>query len=100
MAYKKNIDDIRESPALDILHLLHTRGGEISYSDPYVPALELAGMNLQSQPLCEAAAKADCVVIVTDHADFDYETVVRTAPLIVDTRNALRRFRSEKIVRL
>ena len=99
VAYKRNIDDVRESPALDLLLLLKQRGAIVSYSDPYVPALHMDGLDLVSQPPGGEAA-ADCVVIVTDHAAFDYASVVKHAKLIVDTRNALRSFQSPKIVRL
>jgi len=99
-AYKRNIDDMRESPALDIILLLKKRGAIISYSDPFVPELRLDGTSLYSEPLLESAARADCVVIVTDHSDFDYKGLLDSAMLIVDTRNAMKRFQSEKIVRL
>jgi UDP-N-acetyl-D-glucosamine dehydrogenase len=99
VAYKRNIDDVRESPALDLLLLLRQRGAAVSYSDPYVPVLRLDGLDLNAEPQ-DAAVAADCVVIVTDHAAFDYQLLVRNAPLIVDTRNALKGFHSEKIVRL
>jgi UDP-N-acetyl-D-glucosamine dehydrogenase len=99
VAYKRNIDDMRESPALDVLLLLARRGGIVSYSDPHVPHLRLDGLHLEAQPE-SAAADADCVVIVTDHSAFDYRALVECAPLIVDTRNALRGYTSPKIVRL
>jgi len=99
VAYKRNIDDVRESPALDLLLLLKQRGGIMSYTDPYVPALHLDGIDLVSQPE-EAAAAADCVVIVTDHSAFDYQRLVARARLIVDTRNALKGNQSPNIVRL
>ena len=99
VAYKRNIDDMRESPALDVLLLLKRRGGIVSYSDPHVPHLRLDGLHLEAQPE-SAAADADCVVIVTDHSAFDYRALVERAPLIVDTRNALKGFTSPKIVRL
>jgi UDP-N-acetyl-D-glucosamine dehydrogenase len=99
VAYKRNIDDVRESPALDLLLLLEQRGAQVSYSDPHVPSLRLDGRTLQAEPQSIAAA-ADCVVIVTDHASFDYAALVRQAKLIVDTRNALKGFDSAKIVRL
>jgi UDP-N-acetyl-D-glucosamine dehydrogenase len=99
VAYKRDIDDMRESPALDIMLLLEKRGATITYSDPHVPALKLDGLSLKALPE-SAAADADCVVIVTDHTDFDYSALVDRAPLIVDTRNALKHFRSPKIVRL
>ncbi len=97
VSYKRDIDDVRESPALDIILLLKRRGGIISYTDPYVPNLRMDGLNLQSQCGIEGV---DCVVIVTDHSKLDYAELVENAPLIVDTRNALKDFRSAKIVRL
>ena len=99
VAYKRDIEDMRESPALDIMLLLQKRGAIISYSDPHVPVVKLDGLNLQALPEI-AAAEADCVVIVTDHSSFDYGALVERAPLIVDTRNALKKYRSPKIVRL
>jgi UDP-N-acetyl-D-glucosamine dehydrogenase len=101
MAYKKNVDDVRESPALDIAHLLVARGAEVSYSDPFVPKVKLDHQNLESLPADPPTlAVADCVVIVTDHSTFDWASVVEHSRLIVDTRNALRGFNSSKIVRL
>jgi UDP-N-acetyl-D-glucosamine dehydrogenase len=99
VAYKRNIDDMRESPALDVILLLEKRGAKITYSDPYVPTLRLDGKTLKSEPMT-TAGKADCVVIITDHTDFDYKTLLESAQLIVDTRNAMKKFDSEKIVRL
>src|SRR5579872_2096870 len=99
VAYKRDIDDMRESPALDVILLLQRRGGIMSYSDPYVPALRVDGLDLTACPE-EAAATADCVVIVTDHKAFDYAALVERASLIVDTRNALKKINSPKIVRL
>jgi UDP-N-acetyl-D-glucosamine dehydrogenase len=100
VAYKRDIDDIRESPALDIIHLLRRRGALVSYSDPHVPSLTVDGDVLCSAPMPEAAGDADCCVIVTDHVDFDYERLPRVARLIVDTRNALRFSKADNIVRL
>jgi UDP-N-acetyl-D-glucosamine dehydrogenase len=100
VAYKRNIDDMRESPALDVILLLEKRGAKITYSDPYVPELKLDGVSMKSQALAESAAKADCVVIITDHTDFDYKELLASAKLIVDTRNAMKKFDSAKIVRL
>ncbi|MBV9743859.1 MAG: UDP-N-acetyl-D-glucosamine dehydrogenase, partial [Acidobacteriia bacterium] len=100
VAYKRNIDDVRESPALDLLLLLRQRGAEVSYSDPFVPVLQMDGLDLRAESPAEAAAAADCIVIVTDHAAFDYQSLVKQASLIVDTRNALKGFQSDKIVRL
>jgi UDP-N-acetyl-D-glucosamine dehydrogenase len=100
VAYKRNIDDMRESPALDIILLLKKRGAVVTYSDPFVSTLRLDGMNLESEPLNESAAAADCVVIVTDHTNFDYKGLLDSAKLIVDTRNAMKGYSSSKIVRL
>jgi UDP-N-acetyl-D-glucosamine dehydrogenase len=100
VAYKRNIDDMRESPALDIILLLRKRGAMVSYSDPYVPELRLDGMVMSSEELISASGKTDCVVIVTDHSDFDYRSLLKSANLIVDTRNAMKGLDSPKIVRL
>jgi len=100
VAYKRDIDDVRESPALDIIHLLRRRGANVTYSDPFVPSIRLDDSTLASQDAEAFVGSCDCVVIVTDHASFDYAAVVENAPLIVDTRNALKGFESDKIVRL
>jgi UDP-N-acetyl-D-glucosamine dehydrogenase len=99
VAYKRDIDDMRESPALDILMRLERRGATISYSDPHVPRLRLDNVTLTALPE-SAAGEADCVVIVTDHTAFDYPGLVERSALIVDTRNALKGIKSGKIVRL
>ena len=89
VAYKRGVGDIRESPALDVLERLREQGARIAYADPYVPRILLNGTALTSVPLDDAAlAAADCVVILTDHADFDYPRIGRLASLVVDTRNA------------
>jgi UDP-N-acetyl-D-glucosamine dehydrogenase len=100
VSYKRNIDDVRESPALDIIHLLKRRGAEVSFVDPYVPQIRLGEDVLHASEDAGAVKAADCVVIVTDHASFDYAALVRDARLIVDTRNALKGVRSDKIFRL
>jgi UDP-N-acetyl-D-glucosamine dehydrogenase len=100
VAYKRDVDDVRESPALDIILLLEKRGAQLTYSDPHVPVLKKDGVELRGEAADEAAAEADCVVIVTDHSAFDYTKLVAKARLIVDTRNAMRAFQSTKIVRL
>lgn len=100
MSYKKDIDDVRESPGLDIMHLLLQRGARVSYTDPFIPSLRLEGGRFDSQDMQSACAQADCVVVVTDHTGVDYAAVLDAAPLIVDTRNALKRFQSPKIVTL
>jgi len=99
VAYKRDIDDLRESPALDVIELLKGRGARITYSDPFIARLTAGGEELRAEPEAMARA-ADCVVIITDHKGFDYRALVENARLIVDTRNALKGFKSEKIVRL
>ncbi|MDQ2950096.1 MAG: UDP-N-acetyl-D-glucosamine dehydrogenase, partial [Acidobacteriota bacterium] len=99
-AYKRDIDDVRESPALDIMQLLMRRGANVTYSDPYVPSLRIEGTLLESQDALSSASAADCVVIVTDHRNVDYAAVLDRSKLIVDTRNALKGIKSDKIVRL
>jgi UDP-N-acetyl-D-glucosamine dehydrogenase len=96
ISYKRDINDMRESPALDVMAVLHQKGARISYHDPYVaalPAREWPGaLDLHSEPLSpEALAAADCVVIVTDHRVFDYDAIVAHARLVVDSRNAVKR---------
>ena len=101
VAYKKNIEDVRESPALDVMLLLQQRGARLTYSDPHVPALKLDSLELTSQdPGADAVISADCAVIVTNHAAFDYASIVRTYRLVVDTRTACKGLRGGNIVRL
>jgi UDP-N-acetyl-D-glucosamine dehydrogenase len=102
-AYKPDIDDLRESPALDVIHLLMTKGALVSYHDPYIPHLDHDEIKLDSVPDLMAAVQAsDCVVIVTNHKVYDYEAILASAQLIVDTRNALgsRGRNHPKVVRL
>ena len=90
VAYKRDIDDLRESPALDIIRLLEGQGARVSYSDPHVPSFSEDGREFRSVALTPAAvAAADCVMIVTDHSAVDYRMVKRNAKLVVDTRNAM-----------
>jgi UDP-N-acetyl-D-glucosamine dehydrogenase len=92
VAYKRDIEDLRESPALDIIRLLEQQGAAVAYHDPYVPRFEEDGHPFASVPLtAETLAAADCVMIVTDHSALDYELIRRHARAVVDTRNALRR---------
>lgn len=92
VAYKKDIDDLRESPALDILGLLHQYGADVSYHDPYVPRFSEAGYDYESVPLTEDAVRAaDAVLVVTDHSGIDWAMVKRAARLAVDTRHVLSR---------
>jgi UDP-N-acetyl-D-glucosamine dehydrogenase len=90
VAYKPDVDDLRESPALDVIGLLKQKGANVSYHDPYIPHLDHEGWRLESAPdVLTAAREADCVVIVTDHSSYDYLAILDAAKLIVDTRNAL-----------
>jgi len=95
VAYKKDIGDMRESPALDVIRLLVQRAAVVRYHDPYVRVVHEDGIDLQSVPLSpETLAAADCAIIVTDHTAVDYALVARHAAAVVDTRNALARVRS------
>ncbi|MEP7353222.1 MAG: nucleotide sugar dehydrogenase, partial [Acidobacteriota bacterium] len=98
VAYKRDIDDVRESPALDVLHLLGQRGAILTYSDPWIPVINHDGVQMTGVDPVEACKAADCVVIITDHKKFDFPTVVRDSKLIVDTRNALKSIQSHNIV--
>ena len=101
LAYKPDINDMRESPALDIISLLKRRGAQIDYHDPYIPCLKLDGADLQSQDLTERTIEhQDCVVILTHHTGLDYNKLVKFSRLIMDTRNALKGIQGPNIVRL
>ncbi len=100
VAYKKDIDDLRESPSLTIIELLQKEGAAVSYHDPYFPIIG-RGRKYDLQMKCAALdnlGQYDCVVIVTDHSDYDYRHIVQQAQLVVDTRNATRGITSDKIV--
>ncbi|MBI4396455.1 MAG: UDP-N-acetyl-D-glucosamine dehydrogenase, partial [Elusimicrobia bacterium] len=100
-AYKRDIGDIRESPALDIIQLLQKRQVDIRYHDPYVSRLQVNGSVLESIPIENGALRhQDCVVIVTDHRCFDMDHIVKASRLIVDSRNATKGYSDPKIVRL
>jgi UDP-N-acetyl-D-glucosamine dehydrogenase len=101
VAYKKDVDDMRESPALKIMQLLLERGAKIEYNDPFIPELrklrhyDYSGM--RSAELTPENVRAyDCVVIVTDHSSYDYQAIVDAAQLVVDTRNATRRITANR----
>lgn len=101
VAYKKDVDDLRESPSLTIIELLQKEGAEVSYNDPYFPFVG-KGRHYDLQMKCapmEKLEQYDCVVIVTDHSTYDYRAIVREARLVVDTRNALQGMDSPNIVR-
>jgi len=103
VAYKPDIDDMRESPALDVIHLLQQKGALVQYHDPYVPSFRHDDWEMHSVcDLMPAVSEADVVVIVTNHSDYDYGTICEAASLIVDTRNALGKLGKDnpKVVRL
>lgn len=100
LAYKKDIDDLRESPSLTIIELLQKDGAQVSYNDPYFPTVGKGrkyDLQMKCTPL-DNLGQYDCVLIVTDHSDYDYEGIVRESQLVVDTRNATRGIKSPKIV--
>jgi UDP-N-acetyl-D-glucosamine dehydrogenase len=101
LAYKKDIDDLRESPSLVIIELLQKEGAQVSYNDPYFATVGRGrkyDLQMKCTPL-DNLAQYDCVLIVTDHSDYDYARIVRESQLVVDTRNATRGIQSPKIVR-
>jgi len=101
MAYKRDIDDLRESPALRVARLLADRGAVLSYHDPYIPEITEASLTLRGVPLTrETLSAQDLVIITTAHTKVDYKMIVDRAPLIFDTRNALSGYDNEKIHRL
>jgi UDP-N-acetyl-D-glucosamine dehydrogenase len=100
VAYKRDIDDVRESPAVDMMLLMQRKGALVTYSDPYVPTLRLCDQDLQSGDPLALSAKADCVLLATDHSPVDYAAVLEEAKLIVDTRNVFKNQVSAKVVRL
>jgi UDP-N-acetyl-D-glucosamine dehydrogenase len=100
LAYKKDIDDLRESPALTIIELLQKEGAVVSYNDPYFPFVGRGrkyDLQMKNTPL-DNLGQYDCVLIVTDHSDYDYQKIVRESQLVVDSRNATRGIKSNKIV--
>jgi len=102
-AYKPDIDDLRESPALDVIIYLKQKGAIVSYHDPFIPSIEHEGIKLKSiSNLDEELKSADCVTIITNHSSYDYDHILSTAKLIVDTRNALgdKGKKLSKVVRL
>jgi UDP-N-acetyl-D-glucosamine dehydrogenase len=104
VAYKRDIDDLRESPALDVMGLLHGKGARVSYADPHIPEVDARSWSgqyaLRSVPAtAETFGQYDCIVIVTDHTDFDYRAMVERADIIVDTRNAIK-FSAPNVFRL
>jgi UDP-N-acetyl-D-glucosamine dehydrogenase len=100
IAYKRDVGDVRESPALDILKLLEARGARVSYHDPHVASLSLDGGVRHSAELVPALRQADITLIVTDHSSYDYREIVEHAQLVLDTRNATRGIASPKVLKI
>ena len=101
VAYKRDSGDVRESPALDVMKLLHEKGGEITYHDPHVSQLAFENQLLHSICLtAQTLSTSDVVVVVTDHTRFDAREIVGFSRLIIDTRNLTHGIQSDKIVRL
>lgn len=102
VAYKENVGDIRESPALDIMEILRRQGAEIIYNDPYAPQIKIGDKKVGSLPLNEhLLSQADCVVITTAHSSYDYKWIVENAKIVVDTRNATKNLLDkEKIIKI
>jgi UDP-N-acetyl-D-glucosamine dehydrogenase len=101
MAYKKDIDDLRESPSLTVIELLREQGAEVVYNDPYFPTVGRGrhyDLNMTCTPL-ENLEQYDCILIMTDHSQYDYNGIVSKAQLVVDSRNATKGIQSERIVR-
>jgi UDP-N-acetyl-D-glucosamine dehydrogenase len=91
VAYKKDVSDVRESPALDIIHLLREKGARVIFHDPHVASIRIDGERLHGvTDLTDALRTSDCVIIATDHSSYDWQLVKQHAPLVIDTRNALK----------
>ena len=102
VAYKKDVSDLRESPALDVMNLLIKRGAKVSYNDPYIPEIQEGGHHLKSVKLSpQVISAADCVIIITNHTCFDYKKICDSASLVFDTRNATRNVKTKtKIIKI
>ena len=100
VAYKKDVSDMRESPALDVIELLHRRGASVTYSDPFVPVLQHGDVDMKAVPENSDGSGVDCAVICTNHRAFNYPGIVSRYPLIVDTRNALKGIQADHVFRL
>jgi UDP-N-acetyl-D-glucosamine dehydrogenase len=97
VTYKPDVNDIRESPALEIIEMLERKGAHVSYADPYAPQLRLTDEKLDAvEATPETVAAADCVLILTNHSSFDYAMIAERAALVVDTRNALKAHRHNR----
>jgi UDP-N-acetyl-D-glucosamine dehydrogenase len=101
VSYKSDIDDTRESPAYDVIRLLHQRGARVFWYDPYVESLhEHADLAVRTDYTAETVSDMDCAIIITGHSQVDYSVLVERCPLIFDSRNVLKGYSGENIVRL
>lgn len=101
VAYKRDVEDVRESPSLKLIKLLREKGANVSYNDPYVANVRISEKNLRSVELTdEQLASADCVLIATDHTCYDYKDIARKSSFVFDTRGATRKLKNKNIVRL
>lgn len=100
VSYKKDFDDLREAPALDIIQLLRSRGAEVAFYDPYIPEIRLDSFLLEAVSLDRGLEGVDCTVIITNHSCIDYRKVVEGSPLVIDTRNATKGISNSKIIKL
>jgi UDP-N-acetyl-D-glucosamine dehydrogenase len=101
VAYKRDIDDIRESPSLDVMSLLNDKGVVVNFADPWVAEVMVGGARFEAVDLTAACvAAADAVALLTDHSGFDYEMIAREAAVVVDTRNAFKGVAGENILRI
>ncbi|HEU4344448.1 MAG TPA: UDP binding domain-containing protein, partial [Candidatus Binatia bacterium] len=101
VAYKRDTNDVRESPAVEVLEGLHRKGAQVAYTDPYIPEIKVDGhtyASIHCDP--EVLRSVDCVVILTDHSAFDYSMIAAHSPVIVDCRNALKDFPQPNILSL
>jgi UDP-N-acetyl-D-glucosamine dehydrogenase len=97
VTYKADVNDIRESPALEIIEMLERKGAQVSYADPFTPQISASGLKLNAvEPTAEAIGGADCVLILTNHSSFDGAMIAGAARLVVDTRNALKAYRGNR----
>jgi len=100
VAYKKDVNDYRESPALEIIEFLKQKGAKVSFHDPYVPQIQYNGLSLKNRKIkAEDLKQSDCVAIVTNHSDFDYDWIMQNAKLVVDTRNVIKQ-KNSNVVKL
>jgi UDP-N-acetyl-D-glucosamine dehydrogenase len=101
VSYKRDVDDVRESPALEIIELLKKKGASVTFSDPHVDLLKDGELEMKGVPLTRDVLKsADMVVIVTDHKKFDYKLIVEHSSILLDTRNATKGMKSAKIIKI